>query len=100
MFKIKPATEVAARKVAVIVGSPDYTYPDLVFTTEFSRDLIMTMNSVVLRTALLNSVELLEKYLKIKVIDLNKKQEEPKKEKTKIKKDPKKPVEPGEVEWK
>lgn len=100
MFKIKPASDVVARKERVFVGSPDYTYPDLVFTTEFSRDIVLSMNSIVLRTALLNSVELLEKYLKIKVVDLASKETETKKEVKKTKKETKKIVEPGEVEWK
>ena len=100
MFKIKPASEVVARKERVIVGSPDYTYPDVVFTTDFSRDIVLSMNSIVLRTALLNSVEFLEKYLKIKVTDLNAKQPEVKKEIKKPKKEIKKQIEPGEVEWK
>lgn len=70
MFKIKKANEVPAKKERVLIGSPSYTVPDLVFTTEFSRDIILSMNSTVLKTALLNSKELLEKYLKIKVVDL------------------------------
>lgn len=71
MFKIKKANEVPARKEKVLIGAPDYTVPDLVFTTEFSRDIILSMNSTVLKTALLNSKELLEQYLKIKIVDLN-----------------------------
>lgn len=101
MYKIKIANEVAARKTPVILGSPDNTYPDLVFTTAFSNDIIIPMNSVVLRTALINSKSLLEKFLKIKIVDLNEpvakpapapKAEEPKK----------KPIkkEPGKLEWK
>ena len=70
MFKIKAASEVPGAKQRVIVGSPDHTYPDIVFATEFSRDIILSMNSVVLRVALLNSKELLEKFLKLKIVDL------------------------------
>jgi transketolase len=71
MFKIKKASEVVARKERVLLGAPDYTKPDLVFTTDFSRDIILSMNSTVLKTALLNSKELLEQHLKIKIVDLN-----------------------------
>lgn len=71
MYKIKKAIEVAAKKQAVLIGAPDYTQPDLVFTTDFSRDIILSMNSTVLKTALLNSKEFLEQYLRVKVIDLN-----------------------------
>jgi hypothetical protein len=79
MFKIKAASEVPGAKQRVIVGSPDNTYPDIVFSTDFSRDIILSMNSVVLRTALLNSIEFLEKNLKIKIVDLvNVKVEKPK----------------------
>jgi hypothetical protein len=71
MFKIKKANEVPARKEKVLIGAPDHTVPDLVFTTEFSRDIILSMNSTVLKTALLNSKEFLEDYLEIKIVDLN-----------------------------
>lgn len=70
MFKIKRANEVTAKKERVFIGTPDYTVPDLVFTTEFSRDIILSMNSSVLKTALLNSKELLESYLKIKIVEV------------------------------
>ena len=70
MFKIKAASEVPGAKQRVIVGSPDHTSPDIVFATEFSRDIILSMNSVVLRVALLNSKELLEKFLKLKIVDI------------------------------
>jgi len=71
MFKIKYAKDVPARVERVLLGAPSYTTPDLVFTTEFSRDIIISMNSSVLKTALLNSKELLEKYLGIKVTEVN-----------------------------
>jgi len=102
MYKIKPASEVAARKQVVQLGAPDNVYPDLVFTTDFSRDIILSMNSIVLRTALLNSKEFLESVLKIKVVDVSrtvvaKQEEKPKVEPLK-KVQKKKTV--GEVEWK
>jgi hypothetical protein len=101
MYKIKPASEVAARKQIVQVGAPDNTYPDLVFTTEFSRDIILSMNSMVLRSALLNSKEFLESILKIKVVDVSKvlvKEEEKPKVEVVKKTTKKKTV--GELEWK
>jgi len=94
MFKIKPASDVVARKGPVYLGAPDYTYPDVVFTTEFSKDIIVPMNSIVLRTALLNSAAFLEKFLKVKVVDVASVQAEPKVVK------PKKKKSAGEVEWK
>ncbi len=103
MYKIKIAGDVAARKQPVLIGSPDHVYPDLVFTTAFSSDIILPMNSVVLRTALINSKSLLEQFLKIKIVDLNAPVEnatpvaKPKAEEPK-----KKPIkkEPGKLEWK
>lgn len=71
MFKIKFAKDVPARVERVILGAPSYTTPDLVFTTEFSRDIIISMNSSVLKTALLNSKELLESYLGVKVTEVS-----------------------------
>lgn len=71
MFKIKKASDVVARKEPVLIGAPAHTKADIVFTTDFSRDIILSMNSTVLKTALLNSKEFLEQFLKVKVIDLN-----------------------------
>ena len=99
MYKIKPSSEVAAKKLPVQLGAPDYTYPDLVFTTEFSRDIILPMNSIVLRDALLQSKEFLAKYLKIEVVDLAVKKPEPTQEVKVVKKTQKKKT-AGEVEWK
>jgi hypothetical protein len=99
MYKIKASSEVAARKLPVQLGSPDYTYPDLVFTTEFSRDIILPMNSIVLRDALLQSKEFLAKYLKIEVVDLAVKKQEPTPAVKVVKKTQKKKT-VGEVEWK
>lgn len=101
MYKIKAATEVPGPKQRVIVGSPDNTYPDIVFATDFSRDIILSMNSVVLRTALLNSKEFLEKYLKLKISVVNEKQSEtikPKVEKVSTKQA--KTKSGKELEWK
>ncbi len=101
MFKIKIASDVPARKQPVFLGAPDNTYPDLVFTTDFSKDVIIPMNSIVLRTALLNSAIFLEQYLKIKVIDLAGVQVEKEIKKEVVKElKPKKKKTVGEVEWK
>jgi len=99
MYKIKASSEVAARKTPVQLGAPDNTYPDLVFTTEFSSDIILSMNSIVLRDALLRSKEFLAKYLKIEVVDLVVKKQEPTPTVTVVKKTQKKKT-VGEVEWK
>lgn len=100
MFKIKKASDVAARKEPVFIGSPAHTKADLVFTTDFSRDIILSMNSTVLKTALLNSKELLEQFLKVKVIDLN--EVKPIATKKQSKKQQTEPLKEGEtkLEWK
>jgi hypothetical protein len=98
MFKIKKANEVVARKERVLIGAPDHTTPDLVFTTDFSRDIILSMNSTVLKTALLNSKELLEQYLKIKIVDLS--TTKPVKKQTKKVSDEKTTEGATKLEWK
>ena len=97
MFKIKFAKDVPAKVERVYLGAPSYTTPDLVFTTEFSRDIIISMNSSVLKTALLNSKELLESYLGVKVTEVNVVPE-----KKSVKKPVKEPKPKGEtkLEWK
>lgn len=103
MFKIVPSSQVPVSKEPVRLGAPDFTYPDLAFVTQYSANISLFMNSVVLRTALLNSKEFLEKNLAIKIIDMSVSKEETKvEEKPKPKPKPKavkKPA-PGEVEWK
>jgi hypothetical protein len=104
MFKIKAAVDVPARKQPVFIGAPDFTYPDLVFTTSFSADTVLSMNSMVLRTALIASAEFLEKNLKIKIIDL--KEEKKQEIKEEVKQPVVKEVKPikkktaGDVQWK
>lgn len=101
MYKIKAASDVPGPKQRVIIGSPQNTYPDIVFATDFSRDIILSMNSVVLREALLNSKEFLEKFLKLKITELNVKEPETIKPKIeKVSKQLSKTKGGKELEWK
>jgi hypothetical protein len=91
MFKLKRSKDVPGYKNPVRVGAPDYTNPDIIITTTFSSVIYQELNSIVLKTALLNSKELLEQYLGLKITEI----------KPKVKKEVKtKEESPKEILWK
>lgn len=71
MYKFKPASEVPGLKPPFYVGAPDKTFPDIILTTTFSRDLYLTLNSLALREALLADPEFMKRYLGLQVVDLH-----------------------------
>lgn len=82
MYTIKRSSDVYGRKMLCRVGLPQDVEPDLCFVATADRGNYLSINSVVLRQALLSNPKLLKEVLKIKVVDLDPKNLPKKNEKT------------------
>ena len=61
MYKLTYAPNIWGKKAAIRAGYPDYQMPDLCFYNQTAPSLYTEINSVVLKDALLDSPEVLDK---------------------------------------